>query len=53
MNRNKFDCPLIAKIENRQGIENMDEILEVSDGIMIVRGDIIKFTERAQKRENR
>lgn len=40
INRNKFNCPLIAKIENRQGIENIDEILEVSDGIMIARGDM-------------
>ena len=40
INRNKFNCPLIAKIENRQGIGNIDEILEVSDGIMIARGDM-------------
>jgi pyruvate kinase len=40
INRNKFNCPLIAKIEKRQGIENIDEILEVSDGIMIARGDM-------------
>lgn len=31
---------LIAKIENRQGIENIDGILDVSDGIMIARGDM-------------
>lgn len=40
INRNKFNCPLIAKIENRQGIENIDEILDVCDGIMIARGDM-------------
>ncbi|WEV61230.1 pyruvate kinase [Streptococcaceae bacterium ESL0729] len=31
---------LIPKIENQQGIDNLDEILEVSDGIMIARGDM-------------
>jgi pyruvate kinase len=40
INYYKFNCPLIAKIENHQGIENIDEILKVSDGIMIARGDI-------------
>ena len=31
---------MIAKIENRQGIENIDEILDVCEGIMIARGDM-------------
>lgn len=34
------DIDLIAKIENRAGVNNLDSILEVSDGIMIGRGDM-------------
>ncbi|MCI9010251.1 MAG: pyruvate kinase [Clostridia bacterium] len=34
------DIDLIAKIENRAGVNNLAEILEVSDGIMIGRGDM-------------
>lgn len=34
------DIHLVSKIENRQGVENFEEIIEVSDGIMIARGDL-------------
>ncbi len=33
-------CRIIAKIENREGIKNIDEIIKVSDGVMIARGDM-------------
>lgn len=34
------ECKLIAKIENRDGIENIDSILRVVDGVMVARGDM-------------
>jgi pyruvate kinase len=33
-------CRVIAKIECREGIKNIDEIIKISDGIMIARGDM-------------
>ena len=34
------DIMIIAKIENRQGIENLDKILKIADAVMIARGDM-------------
>ena len=38
----KYDVeiPIIAKIERKEALENINEIIEVSDAIMIARGDL-------------
>ncbi len=38
--REKQDVPVIAKLEKPEAIDNLDEILEVSNGVMVARGDL-------------
>src|SRR5258708_30447395 len=38
--RAKKDTPVIAKLEKPEAIESLDQILKVSDGVMVARGDL-------------
>jgi pyruvate kinase len=40
LNKHNSQTKIIAKIENYQGVEHIDEIIDISDGIMIARGDM-------------
>ena len=38
--RAKYDVPVIAKLEKPEAIDHLEEILDVSDGVMVARGDL-------------
>mmetsp|Transcript_19277 Transcript_19277/g.25125 ORF Transcript_19277/g.25125 Transcript_19277/m.25125 type:complete len:476 (-) Transcript_19277:53-1480(-) len=40
LEHNGSDIPVMAKIEKPQAIDNLEEIVEISDGIMVARGDL-------------
>lgn len=40
LDRHKSSAKLIAKIENKEGVDNVDRILSACDGVMIARGDL-------------
>lgn len=40
LDKHDSDMEIIAKVENAEGVENIEEILDLSDGVMVARGDL-------------
>ncbi|OPZ75739.1 MAG: Pyruvate kinase [Firmicutes bacterium ADurb.Bin456] len=40
LEENSAEIDIIAKIENREAVQNLEEIIKVSDGVMVARGDL-------------
>ncbi len=40
IDKNKIKAKIVSKIETKQAIDNLDEIVDISDGIMVARGDM-------------
>ncbi len=40
LKRKKYQIPVVAKIEKKEAIRNLKQIIDISDGIMVARGDL-------------